>query len=113
MLSTSHLFKKYNFTPDAMVISLKNDHKYIFLKDNKPKNLKNDPKNRIKGQWYIKDNRKIYPVIVEMYEHEFLKGKDNDFLDIWIVDNLNQAQEQLDLLVKYGAKQFKKKIKIF
>jgi hypothetical protein len=30
-----------------------------------------------------------------------------------VVDNLDQAQKQLDLMVRSGAKQFERKIRIF
>lgn len=38
---------------DAMVVSKKNDHKFIFLKENKPKDITPD-KLRFKGKQYIK-----------------------------------------------------------
>src|SRR6056297_1996000 len=104
---TKNYFKNINdINQDATVISKKGDHKFIFLKENKPNNLNPDPKNRVKGEWYIRNNRKIYPVIVDMFEHPTIISRDNDFADIWIVDSLNQAQKQLDLIIKHGAKQF-------
>jgi len=101
-----------NIKSDAVVISKKGDYKYIFLKSNRPTNLLPDPRGRIKGQMYTKKNRKIYPVIVDMFEHPKIKSKDGDLADIWIVDDLKQAQDQVDLMIKYGAKQFKRKIQI-
>jgi len=97
---------------DAVVVSKKGDYKYIFLKRNKPKNLLPDPKGRMKNKFYTRNNRRIYPVIVDMYEHPNIKSGDGDLADIWVVDNLQQAQKQLDLMIKYGAKQFESKIKI-
>jgi hypothetical protein len=47
-----------------------------------------------------------------MFEHPKIKSKDGDLADIWIVDDLKQAQDQVDLMIKYGAKQFKRKIQI-
>ena len=101
-----------NIKADAIVISKKGDYKYIFIKGNEPDNLKPDPKGRTKNKFYIRNNRKIYPVIVDMYEHPTIKSKDGDLADIWVVDSLEQAQEQLNLIIKYGAKQFESKIKI-
>lgn len=95
---------------DATVISSKGDTKYIFIKGNEPKNIIPDSK-RFKGKMYSKNGRKIYPVIVDMFEHPTIKSGDNDLADIWVVDNLEQAQKQLDLIIKYGAKQFNPKIK--
>ncbi len=113
MLSYNQYLKKpfINIKYDAIVISKKGDHKYIFLKKNKPNNLKLDPKGRIKGEWYIRNNIKIYPVIVDMFEHPTIKSQDKDFADIWIVDDLNQAQKQLDLMIKHGTKKFFPQIK--
>ena len=96
---------------DAIVISKKRDHKYIFLKHNKPDNIIPD-KKRFKNKIYIKNGRKLYPVIVDMYELPSVKSGDGDYADIWVVDNLKQAQKQLDLIIKFGAKQFVPKIKI-
>jgi len=45
-----------------------------------------------------------------MYEHKTIKAGDGDFADIWVVDSLEQAQQQLDIMIKYGAKQFFPKI---
>jgi hypothetical protein len=47
-----------------------------------------------------------------MIEHPTIKAGDGDLADIWVVDNLKQAQEQLDIMIKKGAKQFKSKIKV-
>jgi len=98
---------------DALVYSQKKDHKYIYLKDNPniPKDLIPD-KKRFKNQMYRKNNRNIYPVIVDMFEHPTIKSGDGDLADIWIVDSLEQAQKQLDLMVKYGARQFEPKIRM-
>lgn len=96
---------------DAIVISSKGDPKYIFIKGKEPPGLIPDSK-RYKNKMYIKNNRKIYPVIVDMFEHPFIKSKDNALADIWVVDNLEQAQKQLDLMIQSGAKQFSPKIKL-
>lgn len=98
---------------DAMVVSSKQDHKFIFLKNNPklPSNLIPD-KKRHKNKMYKKGNTNIYFVIVDMFEHPTIKAGDGDLADIWVVDNLKQAQEQLDIMIKRGAKQFKFKIKV-
>ena len=101
-----------NIKADAVVVSKKGDYKYIFIKGNQPNNLKPDPRGRVKNKFYKKKNRKIYPVIVDMYEHPHIKSRDGDLADIWVVDNLEQAQKQLDLMIKHGAKQFERKIRI-
>jgi len=41
---------------------------------------------------------KIYDVVVDMYEHKTIKDKTGDPRDIWIVDDLDQAEEQLRLI---------------
>ncbi len=94
---------------DAVVFSKTRDHKFIFLKENKPKNITPD-KLRMKGKPYIKGRVKIYDVVVDMYEHNHIKSGDGDLADLWIVDSLDQAQQQLDLMIKAGAKQFLLKI---
>ncbi len=94
---------------DAVVFSKKRDHKFIFLKENKPKDITPD-KLRTKGKVYIKDHVRLYNVIVDMYEHKSIKSGDGDLADIWVVGNLNQAQKQLDIMIKSGAKQFLPKI---
>ena len=91
---------------NAKVVSKFGDHKYIFLSSNKPDNLIPDSKNRKKNNYYIKDNKKLYYVVVDMYELPSIMMRDKDYADIWIVDNLKQAQEQLDIIIKFGAKQF-------
>lgn len=91
---------------DAKVISKFGDHKYIFLNSNKPDNLIPDSKNRKKNNYYIKDDKKLYYVVVDMYELPSIIMRDKDYADIWVVDNLQQAQEQLDIIIKFGAKQF-------
>jgi hypothetical protein len=101
-----------NIKADAVVMSRKGDYKYIFIKGNQPDNLKPDPKGRLKNRIYYKNNKMIYPVIVDMFEHPSIKSDDGDFADIWVVDDLEQAQKQLDLMIKYGARQFYHKIKI-
>jgi hypothetical protein len=103
---------KDTISSDALVYSNKKDHKYIFLKSNPniPKDLIPD-KKRFKGQMYRLKNRDIYPVIVDMFEHPTIKSGDGDLADIWIVDDLEQAQKQLDLIIKYGAEQFENKIR--
>lgn len=100
--------------PDALVFSSKKDHKYIYLKNNPnlPQNLIKDSK-RTNGEMYIKNGRRIYPVVVDMFEHPTIMSGDKDLADIWVVDNLDQAQKQLDLMVRSGAKQFERKIRIF
>ena len=109
----SNKFDQLKKSADAMVISSKQDHKFIFLKNNSklPSNLIPD-KKRFKNKMYRKGNIDIYFVIVDMFEHPTIKAGDGDLADIWVVDNLKQAQEQLDIMVKRGAKQFKSKIKI-
>ena len=47
-----------------------------------------------------------------MYELPSIIAKDNDYADIWIVDNLQQAQHQLDIIINFGAKQFRPFIQI-
>jgi len=42
--------------------------------------------------------QKIYDVVVDMYEHKTIKDKTGDPRDIWIVDDLDQAEEQLRLI---------------
>lgn len=48
---------------------------------------------------------KIYDVIVDMYEHTEIKDqtKAKDPLDVWVVDSLEQAQKQLDLIKEDGG----------
>ncbi len=47
-----------------------------------------------------------------MYEHNTIISGDGDFADIWVVDNLEQAQHQLNIIIQFGAKQFAPRIKI-
>lgn len=94
---------------DALVFSKTKDHKFIFLKGNEPKNLVAD-KKRKKGYPYIKNGRRLYDVIVDMYELLDIKAGDNKPADIWIVDDLDQAQYQLDRMISAGARQFNPKI---
>ena len=120
MKSTQNLFKRNNSdntlkhlfqSCDATVVSKKKDTKFIFLKINQPNNITHD-KLRFKGKQYIKNGHKLYHVIVDMYEHNTIISGDGDFADIWVVDSLEQAQEQLDIMIQFGAKQFSSKIKI-
>lgn len=54
-----------------------------------------------------KERTKIYDVVVDMYEHTEIKDqtKDKEPLDVWVVDNLQQAQEQLNLIKEGGRGQ--------
>ena len=52
-------------------------------------------KLRIKGEPYIKKGKKIYDVLVDMYEHPTRRDRTGDLVDIWVVDNLAQANAQL------------------
>jgi len=45
-----------------------------------------------------KEKRKIYDVVVDMYEHETDIDATGNPVDIWVVDSLEQAQEQLDII---------------
>lgn len=95
---------------DAIVYSAqKRDHKFIFLKDNAPPNITPD-KFRKKGKPYIKNGRRVYDVVVDMYEMKDVKGGDGMPADIWMVANLKEAQHQLDKIMGAGAKQFHPKI---
>jgi len=118
MKSTHMLFEQpYNNIDDlfmycdATVESKKKDTKFIFLKSNKPSNITHD-KLRFKGKQYIKNNRKLYHVVVDMYEHNTIISGDGDFADIWVVDSIEQAQKQLDIMIKFGAKQFAPRIRV-
>jgi hypothetical protein len=42
--------------------------------------------------------KKIYDVVVDMYEHKTEVDATGDPADIWVVDSLEQAQEQLDII---------------
>ena len=44
--------------------------------------------------------RKIYDVKVDMYEHPKQLGKDNKPVDIWMVDNMKEAEAQLEAIRK-------------
>ena len=44
--------------------------------------------------------KKIYDVKVDMYENPKTKDKTGDFQDVWVVDNLSQAREQLASIKK-------------
>jgi len=55
---------------------------------------------RVKGEPYIKDGKKIYDVLVDMYEHPTRRDKTGDLVDIWVVDNLEQARAQLAAIKK-------------
>ncbi len=48
---------------------------------------------------------KIYDVVVDMYEHTEIKDqtKAKEPLDVWVVDSLEQAQKQLDLIKEDGG----------
>ena len=97
---------------DAVVYSPQGrDHKFIFLKSNTPSNITPD-KLRTKGRPYIKGGKRIYDVVVDMYEIRNVMGGDGMPVDIWVVDNLKQAQHQLDKMIRAGAKQFHPKILI-
>jgi hypothetical protein len=95
---------------DAIVVSKTGDHKYIFLKTNMPEDIIEDEKGRKAGTEYIKNGRKIYNVVVDMYELPTVKSGDGDYADIWVVDDLKQAQHQLDIIIRAGAKQFLPKV---
>ena len=49
-----------------------------------------------------KERTKIYDVIVDMYEHKTEVDATGDPVDVWVVDNLEQAQEQLNLIKDGG-----------
>ena len=59
---------------------------------------------RVKGEPYIKDGKKIYDVLVDMYEHPTRRDKTGDLVDIWVVDNLKQAHAQLAAIKKGAGK---------
>jgi hypothetical protein len=94
---------------DAIVFSKTKDHKFIFLKGSEPKGLVPD-KKRTKGRPYIKNGRRLYDVVVDMYELPHIISGDNDPADVWVVDSLEQAQQQLDSMIRFGARQFNPKI---
>ena len=81
---------------DFVVIHDQDDHKYVFLPENKPSELRPDPKGRKKGRPYIKGGKKIYDVLIDMFESP-IKGPDGDFADIW-VGTKTDAQKQLDAI---------------
>ncbi len=90
---------------DGIVYSFKKDHKLIFIKGNEPSNITLDPLRR-KGKPYFKSGRRLYDVVVDMYEIKSIMAGDNKPVDIWVVDDLNEAQRQLDIMKHYGAEQF-------
>jgi len=94
---------------DAIVYSNKKDHKLIFLKGNEPSNISPDRLRR-KGRPYVKSGRRLYDVIVDMYEIKNIKAGDGKPVDIWIVDDFKQGQDQLNKIISGGAEQFKSKI---
>lgn len=94
---------------DALVFSRKKDHKFVFIKGNEPSNMTPDPL-RQKGKPYIKNGIKIYDVIVEMYEMKNILAGDKMPADVWVVDDLKQAQLQLDKIITSGARQFMPKL---
>ena len=94
---------------DAVVYSNRKDHKFIFLNGNEPSNITSDSLRK-KGKPYIKGGRKIYDVIVDMYEIKNILAGDRKPVDIWVVDDLKQAQKQLQLIISSGARQFKSNI---
>ena len=49
-----------------------------------------------------KERTKIYDVVVDMYEHKTEVDATGDPVDVWVVDNLEQAQEQLNLIKDAG-----------
>ena len=49
-----------------------------------------------------KEKTKIYDVVVDMYEHKTEVDANGDPANIWVVDNLAQAQEQLNLIKDGG-----------
>jgi hypothetical protein len=52
-------------------------------------------KLRTKGEPYLKGGKKIYDVLVDMYEHPTRRDKTGDPVDIWVVDKLSEAKDQL------------------
>jgi hypothetical protein len=94
---------------DALVYSFKKDHKFIFLKGNEPSNITPDPLRK-KGRPYIKNGQRLYDVIVYMYEVKSILAGDKKPADVWVVDSLKQAQDQLQKIISSGADQFKSKI---
>ena len=94
---------------DALVYSNTKDHKFIFLKGNEPSNITPDSLRK-KGKPYIKNSKKIYDVVVDMYEMKGVLAGDKMPADIWVVNDLKEGQLQLDKMIASGAQQFKSKI---
>jgi hypothetical protein len=79
---------------DYVVLHDQEDHKYVFLPENKPPDLIPDKRGRKKGQPYIKNGQKIYDVVIDMYESTKFKDVTGDMADIW-VGTKEEAENQL------------------
>ena len=93
---------------DAVVFSKTRDHKFIFLKENKPKNITPD-KLRMKGKPYIKGRVKIYDVVVDMYEHNHIKSGDGDLFIASGVENMTRGP----LVISKASKAFGRDSKMY
>lgn len=92
----------------AVVPHKKNDHKIVYTRENAPNNLLDDPKKRKKWTEYKKNSMKIYDVHVDYAEHPTLMSADGQPLDVWIIDEPQDLEDQLQAIRdgKWGGTNF-------
>jgi hypothetical protein len=92
----------------AVVPHTKGDHKLIYMVGKEPAWLIDDPKKRVPGTGYFKNNELIYDVWVTMKKHPTLKNERNEPLDVWLIDTPDQLTQQLASIAigKWGGTNF-------
>lgn len=79
----------------AIVPHAKGDHKLVYLIQDAPQGLLDDPRKRIKGGVYEKKGIKIYEVKVDMKEHPTLTSAGGEHMDVWLIDTPEELDAQL------------------
>ena len=82
----------------AVVPHSKGDHKLVYLREDVPKDLLDDEKQRTKGAVYEKKGMKIYKVHADFKQHPTLKSRDGELVDIWIIDKQDDLTQQLQAI---------------
>lgn len=82
----------------ALAPHAQGDHKLVYMQDNKPKGLVDDPRKRTKWSMYVKNGRDIYMVTLTMKEHPTLKDIHNEPYDVWIIENAQQLNDQIEAI---------------
>jgi len=82
----------------AIVPHAKGDHKIVYLNDLAPADLQDDPKQRTKGEPYLKNDETIYDVIVNMKKHPSLFNTRGETLDVRVIDKPSELTSQLQAI---------------